>query len=87
LSDSCALVSVTEEVVYPVQIIGDSVNLQLNHQFIVADMNCGKSTTIDQVGWRYAQFASVRTVPIVTQLSVCLSVCQPDCLSCHTRQC
>jgi len=37
LSDSCALVSVIEEVFHPVQIIGDSINLQLNRQFIVAD--------------------------------------------------
>ena len=29
--------SLTEEVFYPVQLIGDSINLQLNRQFIVDD--------------------------------------------------
>jgi len=37
LSDSCSLVSVADEVFYPVQIIGDSVSLQRNHHVIMAD--------------------------------------------------
>jgi len=37
LSSSCVPVSVIQEVFYLVQIIFDSINLQINHQFIVDD--------------------------------------------------
>ena len=37
LSESRALVSVTAQVFHPVQITGNSISLQVNHQFIVAD--------------------------------------------------